>query len=168
MVAGDGPHGFVPPTLIPCRVGHPRLCPVVGSPSVNSGGKTYYQGGPGSGVIHLSLSSVVVLPCTPPYHYIIFLLLILLLLAYRYAILWTEKRSVPCLQPIVGACGLKSTGGRSPQGCEIPLRLDPSVRMDLVPQPETEGMRPVVSICNNGGAHRSPPSPPRGSVPCQT
>ena len=62
MVAGDGPHGFVPPTLIPCRVGHPRLCPVVGSPSVNSGGKTYYQGGPGSGVIHLSLSSVVVLP----------------------------------------------------------------------------------------------------------
>ena len=96
-----------------------------------------------------------------------FLLLILLLLTHRYAILWTEKRSVPCLQPIVEACGLKSTGG-----CEIPLRLDPSVRrMDLVPfnyvdrsivgpQPETEGMGPVVSICNNGGVHLSPPLAP--------
>ena len=91
--------------------------------------------------------------------------------------------------------------GVPPQGCEIPLRLDPLVRrMDLVPfnyvdrsivgpQPETEGMGPVVSICNNGGVHRSPPlapvvtinsvasvvsasgshkPPPRGSVPCQT
>ena len=124
-----------------------------------------YRGGPGSGVIHLSLSSVVVLPCTPPYHCILFLLLILLLLAHRYVILWTEKRSVPCLQPIVGACGLKSTGGR-------PLWLDPPVRrLDLVPfnyvdrsivgpQPETEGMGPVVSICNNGGVHRSPPLAP--------
>ena len=24
MVAGDGPHGFVPSTLIPSQVGHPR------------------------------------------------------------------------------------------------------------------------------------------------
>jgi hypothetical protein len=62
-------------------------------------------------VIHLSLSSVVVLPCTPPYYCILFLLLILLLLAHCYSILWTEKRCFPCLQPIVGACGLKSTGG---------------------------------------------------------
>jgi hypothetical protein len=62
--------------------------------------------------------------------------------------------------------------GVPPQGCEIPLRLDPSVRrMDLVPfnyvdrsivgpQPETAGMGPVVSICNNGGVHRSPPVAP--------
>ena len=62
--------------------------------------------------------------------------------------------------------------GVPPQGCEIPLRLDPSVRrMDLVPfnyvdrsivgpQPETAGMGPVVSICNNGGVHRSPPLVP--------
>ena len=28
------------------------------------------------------------------------------------------------------------------------------------PQPETEGMGPVVSICNNGGVHRSPPLAP--------
>ena len=56
------------------------------------------RGDPGTGVIHLSISSVVVLPCTP----------ILLLLAHRYTILWTDKRSAPCLQSIVGACGLKS------------------------------------------------------------
>ena len=28
------------------------------------------------------------------------------------------------------------------------------------PQPETEGMGPVVSICNTGGVHRSPPLAP--------
>ena len=28
------------------------------------------------------------------------------------------------------------------------------------PQPETAGMGPVVSICNNGGVHRSPPVAP--------
>jgi hypothetical protein len=63
-------------------------------------------------------------------------------------------------------------GPPPPQGCEIPLRLDPPVRrMDLVqfnyvdrsivgPQPVNEGMGPVVSICNNGGVHRSPPLAP--------
>ena len=35
MITGDGPYGFVPPTLIPSRVGHPNG--VVGSPSVNTG-----------------------------------------------------------------------------------------------------------------------------------
>ena len=48
------------------------------------------RGGPGTGVIHLSISSVVVPPCTPPYN------CIFLLLSSRYETLWTEKRSVLC------------------------------------------------------------------------
>ena len=68
--------------------------------------------------------------------------------------------------------------GVPPQGREIPLRVDPSVRrMDLVPfhyvdrsvvgpLPDTEGMGPVVSICNNGGVHRSSPLAPVVTINC--
>jgi len=76
----------------------------------NFSGRAWY--GPALGVNRTSRSCIgvalaPVLSTCPSllwsYFHVHLLLLILLLLAHRYAILWTERRSAPCLKPIVGA-----------------------------------------------------------------
>jgi len=122
------------------------------------------RGDPGTGVIHLSISSVVVLPCTTPYQSIF---------PFSYPVYSLLHIGTPFFGQKSGVFNQLW----EPQvdwwmGCEISLQLDPPVRrIDLVqfnyvdrsivgPQPVTEGMGPVVSICNNGGVHRSPPLVP--------
>ena len=118
MVTGDGPCGFVPPTLIPSRVGHPRWCPVVGSPSVNSGRQRTVSSHWKSLEVamdrrwvrigHLDLvSGWPWLRCYPPVPLFCGLISMYTSLSLHfipssystpsctYVILWTEKRSVP-------------------------------------------------------------------------